>query len=40
MPHLAVLGRQLLPLLVLMNEELGLTLPMAEIERRLSGRSS
>jgi len=39
-PHLAVLGRQLLPLLALMNQELGLTLPMAEIERCLSERSS
>ncbi|MDP3639428.1 MAG: diguanylate cyclase [Azonexus sp.] len=39
-PHLAVLARQLLPLLNLMNQELGLTLPMVEVERRLSGRSS
>ncbi len=39
-PHLEVLGRQLLPLLRLMDQELGLTLPMAEIERRLSERSS
>jgi len=39
-PHLAELGKQLLPLLALMNQELGLTLPMAEIERHLSERSS
>ena len=39
-PHLEVLGRQLLPLLHLMDQELGLTLPMAEIERRLRERSS
>lgn len=39
-PHLVALARQLLPLLNLMNQELGLTLPMAEVERRLSGRGS
>lgn len=38
-PHLKALGRQLLPLLILMNQELGLTMPLAEIERRLSERS-
>ncbi len=37
-PHLMALARQLLPLLNLMNQELGLTLPMAEVERRLRGR--
>lgn len=36
LPHLGALGRQLLPLLRLMDKELGLSLPMAEIERRLS----
>ena len=39
-PHLTVLGRQLLPLLNLLDQELGLTLPMAEIERRLIERGS
>lgn len=38
-PHLAVLGRQLLPLIGLINQELGLALPMAEIERRLTERN-
>lgn len=38
-PHLETLLQQLLPLLSLMNQELDLTLPMAEIERRLSERS-
>lgn len=39
-PHLVALGRQLLPLLTLMDQELGLALPLAEIERRLSERNS
>ena len=39
-PHLPALTRQLLPLLALMNQELGLTLPLAEIERLLSERNS
>lgn len=39
-PHLQALGRQLLPLLNLISQELGLALPMAEIERRLSERDS
>lgn len=38
-PHLAALGQQLLPLISLINQELGLALPMAEIERRLSERN-
>lgn len=38
-PHLPTLGRQLLPLLALMNKELGLTLPLAELEHRLSERN-
>lgn len=37
-PHLGVLGKQLLPLLQLMYQELGLALPLAEIERRLAER--
>lgn len=39
-PHLGVLTEQLLPLMRLMNQELGLDLPLAEIERRLSGRKA
>ncbi|TEX49633.1 MAG: diguanylate cyclase response regulator [Rhodocyclaceae bacterium] len=39
-PHLPVLGRQVLPLLQLMNQELGLALPVAEIERRLNERNA
>lgn len=39
-PHLEVLAGQLLPLISLINQELGLALPMAEIERRLSERNS
>ena len=35
-PHLGALAGQLLPLLRLMNEELDLALPMAELEKRLS----
>lgn len=37
-PHLGILGKQLLPLLQLMYQELGLALPLAEIERRLAER--
>jgi two-component system, cell cycle response regulator len=39
-PHLPALGRELLPLLELMNKELGLALPLAELEHRLSERNS
>lgn len=39
-PHLPVLAERVLPLLKLMNEELGLDLPLAEVERRLSERKS
>jgi diguanylate cyclase (GGDEF)-like protein len=39
-PHLPSLAERLLPLLNLMNQELGLTLPVAEIERVLSERKS
>lgn len=39
-PHLNALAGQLLPLISLINQELGLALPMAEIERRLSERNS
>ena len=39
-PHLPALGAQLMPLLELMGKELGLALPLAELERRLSERSS
>jgi diguanylate cyclase (GGDEF)-like protein len=39
-PHLGQLGVELLPLLQLMNQDLGLNLPMAEIERRLRDRAS
>ncbi|MGE5769935.1 MAG: diguanylate cyclase [Betaproteobacteria bacterium] len=38
-PHLGGLGIELLPLLYLMNQDLGLNLPMAEIERRLRDRA-
>ncbi|MDP3540345.1 MAG: diguanylate cyclase [Azonexus sp.] len=38
-PHVDALARQLLPLISLINQELGLALPMAEIERRLSERN-
>lgn len=40
LPHLPALASQLLPLMRLMNTELGLTLPLAEIERRLSERNT
>ena len=40
LPHLGVLGVQVLPLLRLMNQDLGLDLPMAEIERRLQDRAA
>jgi hypothetical protein len=40
LPHLGTLTGQLLPLMRLMNQELGLDLPLAEIERRLSGRKA
>ncbi|HYO28019.1 MAG TPA: hypothetical protein VER68_07070, partial [Azonexus sp.] len=39
-PHLAQLGIELLPLLQLMNQDLALNLPMADIERRLHDRAS
>jgi diguanylate cyclase (GGDEF)-like protein len=39
-PHLGTLGKQLLPLLRLMDQELGLALPLAEIEHRLNGRTT
>lgn len=39
-PHVAGLARQLLPLLRLIDEELGLALPLAELEQRLSERNS
>ena len=38
-PHIEALGIQVLPLLRLMNQELGLELPLAEIERRLQDRA-
>lgn len=38
-PHIEALARQLLPLLSLISQELGLALPTAEIERRLSERN-
>lgn len=34
-PHLPELGRQILPLLKLLNQELALSLPIAEMEKRL-----
>ncbi len=37
-PHLGNLGRQCLPLLKLLDEEFGLALPLAEVERRLKER--
>lgn len=40
LPHLGALGVQVLPLLRLMNQELGLDLPLAEIERRLQDRAT
>jgi hypothetical protein len=39
-PHLGQLGLELLPLLQLLDQDLGLNLPMADIERRLRDRSS
>lgn len=39
-PHLPSLAERLLPLMRLMNQELGLALPLAEIERRLSERKT
>lgn len=39
-PHLPALAGQILPLLRLINLELGLSLPLAEYERRLSERNS
>lgn len=39
-PHLPSLAERLLPLMHLMNQELGLALPLAEIERCLSGRKA
>jgi len=39
LPQLAALGVQVLPLLRLLNQELGLELPLAEIERRLQDRA-
>ena len=39
-PHLPSLAERLLPLMELMNQELGLSLPVAEIERLLSERKS
>jgi len=38
--QLGQLGIELLPLLHLMNQDLGLNLPMADIERRLRDRTS
>jgi len=40
LPHLGALGKKLLPLLQLMNQELGLALPLAEIEHRLNERTT
>lgn len=40
LPHLGKLGEQLLPLLRLMNKELDLALPMAEVEQRFSERAA
>ena len=39
-PHLGALGLELLPLLHLLNQELDLNLPMADIESRLRDRTS
>jgi hypothetical protein len=39
-PHLGQLGVELLPLLHLMNQDLGLNLPLADIERRFRDRTS
>ena len=40
LPHLETLGVQVLPLLRLIDQELGLDLPLAEIERRLQDRAA
>lgn len=40
LPHLDTLGAQILPLLRLLDQELGLDLPLAEIERRLQDRAA
>ena len=40
LPHLPSLAIQLMPLLKLMNQELGLALPVSEIERRLNERNA
>jgi two-component system, cell cycle response regulator len=40
LPHLDVLGLQILPLLQLLEQELALTLPLAELEQRLNERKS
>jgi diguanylate cyclase (GGDEF)-like protein len=39
-PHLARLGIEVLPLLALLNQDLGLNLPLADIERQLRDRVS
>ncbi len=39
-PYLGQLGMEILPLLHLMNQELGLDLPLADIERRLRDRAA
>lgn len=39
LPHLQRLGLQVVPLLKLLDQEFGLNLPMADIERRLSERT-
>ena len=39
-PHLPSLAERLLPLIELMDQELGLSLPLAEVKRRLSERKS
>lgn len=39
-PHLTALGLELMPLLELLGKELGLALPLAELEHRLSERKS
>lgn len=38
-PHLPVLGKQLLPLLRLIDQELGLAMPLAALEHRLNERN-
>jgi diguanylate cyclase (GGDEF)-like protein len=39
-PHLAYLGRQLLPLIKMINQEFDLAMPMEEVERRLRERGT